>query len=154
MWDETKEKAEFEFGQLRKLIAISESFSVRMEKADAGQADIMAMAVILHSFYSGIENIFERIAKEIDNELPRGPNWHSDLLVSMTRPNNQRPAVVSEDMAAVLKGYLGFRHTFRNIYIFNLELTKMRPLILHMRATFDGLEKEIRSFFSGGKKES
>ena len=35
---------------------------------------------ILHDFYTGIEKIFESIAKEVDNRLPMGEEWHSELL--------------------------------------------------------------------------
>lgn len=38
---------------------------------------------ILHDFYTGIEKIFENIAKEIDHRLPTGEEWHSELLHQM-----------------------------------------------------------------------
>lgn len=38
---------------------------------------------ILHDFYSGVEKIFERIAISVDKELPKGENWHIELLLQM-----------------------------------------------------------------------
>ena len=55
-----------------------------------------SVALNLHSFYSGLERLFELIAKHIDRNLPSGETWHRDLLVSMTNDfPNARPAVIS-----------------------------------------------------------
>jgi len=37
---------------------------------------IRACTSILQDFYSGIEKIFERITLMVDNNLPKGENWH------------------------------------------------------------------------------
>lgn len=61
---------------------------------------------MLHSFYTGVENIFKRIAVEIDNNLPGGAFWHSELLDLMMQPGASRPPVISVDLRARLKEYL------------------------------------------------
>ena len=38
------------------------------------------VALNLHSFYSGIERIFELIAVNVDGTRPEGENWHQNLL--------------------------------------------------------------------------
>ena len=40
-----------------------------------------AAGSILHDFYCGIEKIFERIAIRIDGGLPKGGDWHTELLL-------------------------------------------------------------------------
>lgn len=35
-----------------------------------------SVALNLHSFYNGLERLFEAIATTIDNHLPGGSNWH------------------------------------------------------------------------------
>jgi hypothetical protein len=45
---------------------------------------VRAGGSILHDFYTGIEKIFESIAKEVDHRLPMGEEWHSELLHQMT----------------------------------------------------------------------
>jgi hypothetical protein len=39
-----------------------------------------SVALNLHSFYSGLEKLFELIAKHIDHSIPEGETWHRDLL--------------------------------------------------------------------------
>lgn len=45
---------------------------------------VRAGGSILHDFYTGIEKIFESIAKEVDHRFPMGDEWHSELLHQMS----------------------------------------------------------------------
>lgn len=49
------------------------------------EAYLDSVALNLHSFYAGIERLFEIIAKRIDPTLPSGETWHRDLLRQMTQ---------------------------------------------------------------------
>jgi hypothetical protein len=42
--------------------------------------ELSALAAVLHSFYTGVENIFKRLAVEVDGQPPQGEAWHRDLL--------------------------------------------------------------------------
>jgi len=44
------------------------------------KAPLDGVALNLHSFYSGIERIFELIAANVDDIRPVGENWHQTLL--------------------------------------------------------------------------
>jgi hypothetical protein len=44
-----------------------------------------SVALNLHSFYSGIERLFELIARHVDSALPSGESWHRDLLQQITQ---------------------------------------------------------------------
>jgi len=37
-------------------------------------------ALNLHGFYSGLERLFELIARHVDGAIPSGETWHRDLL--------------------------------------------------------------------------
>ena len=103
---------------------------------------------ILHDFYTGIEKIFENIAKEIDQRLPMGEEWHSELLHQMTLDiRGLRPPVISLDTEKRLREYLGFRHLFRKRYGFELDWEKMRRLLLKIPHVLSHLEKELETFF-------
>ena len=83
---------------------------------------------MLHSFYSGVENIFKRIALELDGRLPDSSTWHRDLLDAMARQAQNRRAVISESLEDRLKEYLNFRHVFRPAYLRAVVISK--PLMV------------------------
>lgn len=70
----------------------------------------------LAEVYSGIERIFERIAREVDMQIPRGGRWHNDLLEQMAEQQPERPPVISPNTLPRLKELLDFRHKVNNIY--------------------------------------
>ena len=109
---------------------------------------VRAGGSILHDFYTGIEKIFESIAKEVDNRLPMGEEWHSELLHQMTLDiPGLRPPVISTHTEKKLREYLGFRHLFRKRYGFELDREKMKRLLLKMAPVLSPLETEIEAFF-------
>jgi hypothetical protein len=103
---------------------------------------------ILHDFYTGIEKIFENIAKEIDQRVPMGEEWHSELLHQMTLDiPGLRPPVITTHTERKLREYLGFRHLFRKRYGFELDWEKMKRLLIRIPQVLSPLEKEIEIFF-------
>ena len=56
-----------------------------------------SVALNLHGFYSGLERLFELIARHVDGAVPSGETWHRDLLQRMTQDMaGVRPAVLSQ----------------------------------------------------------
>jgi hypothetical protein len=109
---------------------------------------VRAGGSILHDFYTGIEKIFESIAKEVDNRLPMGEEWHSELLHQMTLDiPGLRPQVITAKTEKKLREYLGFRHLFRKRYGFELDWQKLKKLLLGMSQIRPNLENEIGKFF-------
>jgi len=70
----------------------------------------------LAEVYSGIERIFERIAREVDMQMPSGSRWHNDLLEQMAEQRPERPPAISPNTLPRLKELLDFRHKVNNIY--------------------------------------
>ena len=66
--------------------------------------------------YRDMENIFKRIALDVDLRMPDGGMWHKELLVQMAAPQAERPAVISEGSFEFLQELLEFHHVFNNIY--------------------------------------
>ena len=109
---------------------------------------VRAGGSILHDFYTGIEKIFESIAKEVDRRLPLGEEWHSELLHQMTLDlPGLRPPVITAHAEKKLREYLGFRHLFRKRYGFELDWQKLKKLLLGMPQIRSNLETEIGKFF-------
>jgi len=109
---------------------------------------VRAGGSILHDFYTGIEKIFESIAKEIDNRIPMGEERHSELLRQMTLDiPGLRPPVITASTEKKLREYLGFRHLFRKRYGFELDWQKLKKLLLGLPQIRTHLENEIGKFF-------
>ena len=105
------------------------------------------VALNLHSFYSGLERIFELIATTVDRSLPDGANWHRVLLEQMgMEVPGVRPAVLSETTCEALDEYRGFRHVVRYVYAFRLDAVKMQPLMRHIHGVFSRVRSELLAF--------
>jgi len=106
-----------------------------------------AAGSIIHDFYCGVEKIFKRIAIYINHELPKGDDWHTDLLLQMARPAETiKTAVISEELLKKLKEYLRFRHLFRNIYGFELSWERFKNLSLSAQAVLSELKDNLNGF--------
>ncbi len=112
------------------------------------QIEISAIATVLHSFYNGIENIFKRIARRIDNKVPCTEYWHQELLEQMTTSSEMRKAVISNDLFQKLCLYLGFRHFFRYSYSFQFKWPKMKDLVLELTEVYSLFKEELDIFIS------
>jgi len=105
---------------------------------------------MLHSFYSGIENIFKRTTLELGDRMPGGESWHKELLDGMTQPIGNRKPVLSPGLRGRLKEYMEFRHVFRHAYTFNLRWDRMKTLVLGGEETLQLVEGELDRFFEAG----
>jgi hypothetical protein len=106
-----------------------------------------SVALNIHSFYSGLERVFEKISSAVDGSLPQGLNWHQELLNQMALEiPDVRPAVISEKTRQQLDTYRGFRHVVRNVYTYHISPDKMKPLAKGIRPVFKQIEKELTAF--------
>lgn len=74
-----------EFENLSRL-AKEMSMVLRAAGDNPDSIEVRAAGSILHDFYSGVEKIFKRIAIGTNGTLPKGRDWHTELLVKMTKP--------------------------------------------------------------------
>jgi hypothetical protein len=126
-----------------------ERAQVLMKKAiqtnDDGYWD--GVALNLHAFYTGLEHIFEDIARTVEQSTPTGRDWHADLLTQMaTAIPNLRPAVISQESRYCLDEYRGFRHVVRNVYAFNLFPARLQSLTEGLPKCFDAVQNDLSRF--------
>lgn len=109
--------------------------------------EVRAAGSILHDFYSGVEKIFERIALCVDKNLPKGEEWHSELLLQMAKPvKGVRDAILTDELVQRLKEYLRFRHLFRHIYGFELKWDRFKSLCIVMPDLLENLKYRLERF--------
>jgi hypothetical protein len=103
-----------------------------------------SVALNLHGFYSGLERLFELIARHVDRALPTGETWHRDLLQQMAQElADVRPAVISRDSALVLDEFRRFRHLVRSVYTMSLVPEKMTGLMSTLPRLWSTLHAEL-----------
>jgi hypothetical protein len=109
--------------------------------------EVRGIGAIVHDFYTGAERIFQTIAPELNGGVPAGPTWHRALLQSMALElPGVRPALLREHTAGALEEFLRFRHLFRNVYGFELEWVRLRPLLARLPGAWQDLRTDLDRF--------
>ena len=145
-WDRFRKQQAAEREQLQRLLSGIHGLLTKCRDTAPTEIELSALAATLHSFYTGVENIFKRVAVELDGEPVRGDAWHRELLMRMKTATARRPALLSEELHDTLNEYLRFRHVFRTAYSFDLDWQKMSPLVLRLEETFQKLGKALDGF--------
>lgn len=149
-WDRFRKQQAAEREQLARLLGTMQPLLAKCRETAPSEIELAALAAALHSFYTGVENVFKRVAVELDGEPVRGEAWHRDLLLRMKQPRANHPALLSPDLHDTLLDYLRFRHVFRNAYSFDLDWRKLQPLVLKLEETFRELEQSLDAFVASG----
>lgn len=108
---------------------------------------IDAAALQLHAFYTGVERVFDNIARELDGSVPSGRRWHRELLTQMTlEVKGLRPAVIDSFTLRALEDYLGFRHVVRSAYPSQLRPERVAELAANLGSLFQRLHQQLSRF--------
>jgi predicted nucleotidyltransferase len=103
--------------------------------------------------YRGMENIFRRIALDVDLRIPDGSMWHKELLVQMVEPRAERQPVISQETFELLQELLEFRHVFNNIYGEELVYEKTEENAKQISELFNSLSEELEAFIADLEKQ-
>ena len=104
------------------------------------------IATDLADIYMGIERIFERIGREVDMHVPRGSQWHKNLLAQMAEKRPERPPVISENTRRELEELLKFRHKVTNIYGKELRYEMTIPHAKSIDTLFANVSQDLNTF--------
>lgn len=105
------------------------------------------MALNLHGFYTGVEQILADIARTMDGSLPIGSEWHRDLLLQMSAEiPDARPPVIARDTRRRLDEYRGFWHVVRNVYTFSLRPSRVQELVTDLPTCFAAVSHDLDAF--------
>ena len=141
-----KEQIIFKIKDIDKLFSEYELIFEKAKIKTPDLFDLTRLGSVLHSFYNGLENIFEIIAKNIDNYLPSGNKSHQELLKQMATSNEYRNNILEEKMYMKLREYATFRHFYRHAYSFQLNWEKMKPLVEDLDNVWDNVKNELYVF--------
>ena len=153
--DRLKEQIQLELGNLKRVTQELNDFLQQVGERQPSAIELSGVGGHLHSFYMGVERIFERIAVTLDGGLPAGESWHTLLLQQMEiEYPGTRPVVINHSLALCLLDYLRFRHLFRHTYGYELLWEKCRPLAESVSDTLEMLQEQLSRFFAPLQGES
>ena len=88
-----------------------------------------AIALTLHSIYTGYEKILEILVKGIDGDVPTATDYHTALLKRATYEiSNVRPPILSEETFDLFNILRAYRHRLRRIYTYLISPNKVMEL--------------------------
>jgi hypothetical protein len=141
-----KAKIVFEISQIDKLLNDSKPLLDLCKLKIPDFIEMSAAALVLHSFYNGIENILVLIFKYYDEQLPKSNKWHMELLDKAFISEENRKQIFNTEIQETLEEYLKFRHFIRHAYGFQLEWERMEELINGMENFWIVVKENIDTF--------
>ena len=148
-----KKQIEFKINDIDKLFLEYELIFKKIETEIPDLFDMTILGSVLHSFYNGLENIFEIIAKNIDGNVPSGNKSHQELLHQMASENSSRNEIVNEELYLKLREYATFRHFYRHTYSFQLDWDKMKNLVDNIHIVWEEVKQVLKDFINSDSEE-
>jgi len=143
-----KEQLKYKISDIDKLF---DEYDLVFDKIKFQEPDLFDMTVlgsVLHSFYNGLENMFEIIAKNVDGCVPTGNKSHQELLHQMASENSVRNEIIDEELYFKLREYATFRHFYRHAYSFQLNWEKMKPLVNGVHSVWINIKTNLENFIN------
>ena len=145
-----KAKVLFEVSQIDKLLENSKPLFDLCKLRPPDFVEMSAVAMMLHSFYNGIEKILVLIFKHYDGKLPGGTGWHMELLDKAFEVDTGRKRILSDDIKEKTEEYLKFRHFVRHSYGFQLEWERMEELVSQASCFWETARRQFLDFVDAG----
>ena len=146
MDNQLKIKVVFEISQIDKLINASQPLQDLCRLKQPDFIELSAAAMVLHSFYNGIENIILMILKNYQEKLPNGINWHMELLEKASVQEGDRKIIFNSELKSQLEEYRKFRHIVRHIYNYKLNWTMMEGILNNMNSIWNKAKEDLNKF--------
>ena len=146
MDDKLKAKLTFEISQIDKLFDECKPLFDLCKIKEPDFIEMSAAAMVLHSFYNGIENMIVLIIKNYNEEFPDGYKWHAELLEKAFISNKNRKQIFQDEIKKILEEYMKFRHFVRHTYGFQLEWTRMEKLISGIDTLWKKIKENVNGF--------
>jgi hypothetical protein len=137
---------QFEIEQINELIDASSPLFDLCKTREPDFVERCGIALILQSFYNGIEKILLLIIKNKDKKLPNGIKWHKELFDNAFKKTKTRTHIFREEICEQLNDYLQFRHFVRHAYGFKLKWEKMKNILFDMNPLWEKVKEDINVF--------
>ena len=152
-YDLLKEDVADEMQAIAQVLADLAQLRHSMESDAADTIKNAAMGTFLMNFYNGIENIIKRISKVYYQTLPKGSDWHKELLALSCNPPQGKIPVFNTEIMDRLNPYREFRHLFVNGYGFRLRPERMLSLVANIDILWADIKQAIEMFWGNLQAE-
>lgn len=105
-----------------------------------------AVALLLQSFYNGIENILIIIVKHFDKKLPNSSKWHKELLEMSFEKLQEHGPIFQKELKVTLTDYMTMRHFIRHTYGFKLDWEQMKELTNEIDSVWVMVKEDLNKF--------
>jgi len=139
-----------EVGDARRRLSELAQEIANTDPGSSGQphrATLALLGVDLHSYYTTIEGLIERIVGALEGRTLEGPSTHIETIRHATRSLPQiRPAIFDAQRRESLDELRRFRHFFRHAYALSLRHAKLRRVLDLFPALHADLEADLSQF--------
>jgi hypothetical protein len=140
------QKIQFEIEQINELLGEANPLFNLCRNREPDFVEKCGIALILQSFYNGIEKIMLLIMKNKDMGLPNGIKWHKELFDNAFKETENRTCIIREELYEQLNDYLQFRHFVRHTYGFQLKWEKMKNILFDVNTLWEIIKEVINIF--------
>jgi hypothetical protein len=123
-----KKKILFEISQIDELVNSTKPLRDLCRIKEPDIIEKSAVALLLQSFYNGIENILTIIVKYSEAKLPNSYKWHKELLGKAFEDLIGHGQIFRSEIKIILNDYMSMRHFIRHTYGFRLDWEQMQEL--------------------------
>lgn len=130
------------------LIIVNEVEQLLMDLNSQAPTNVQktALAAFASQFYTGAENIIKRIHKHNNIVLPKGDDWHIQLLKRCSIDFDfDFPLKLNKELYSHLNELRRFRHYFFHGYSINIDWDVLNESISDLRFIYTNLEDSISS---------
>jgi hypothetical protein len=147
--DETiKQKILFEISQIDELIDSTKPLRDLCKIKTPDLIEKSAAALLLQSFYNGIESILMIIIKHSDKKLTNSAKWHKELLEKAFEESKNHRQIFRKEIEMVLNDYMSMRHFIRHTYGFRLDWAQMQELINEIDKIWTMVKEDLNIFIN------
>jgi hypothetical protein len=142
----TKQKILFEISQIDEVIESTKPLRDLCKIRVPDTIEKSAAALLLQSFYNGIENILKIIVKYFDTQLPNSSKWHKELLDKAFEKSESHGQIFRDEIKIILNDYMSMRHFIRHTYGFRLDWEQMKELINEIDNIWLVIKEDLNKF--------
>jgi hypothetical protein len=109
-----------------------------------------ALALTMHSFYTGCERILMRLISNIDGGMTRSGEWHQQLLrqATLSIPEIRGPILSNMEVYEFLSELRGLRHVIRNVYTNQLKRESLLDFGKRALQIYPQFKRQVEEFIS------